>query len=151
MEKGEEGIMKKEPRDPKEPIVDKRMKVTLAFQSVALALGALVSFYVGYRISNEDLVTARTFCFTTLILGEMLRAFSARSETISIFRMKIFENGFLNWSVCIAIVLLFIVVYFNPLQPIFSTTDLRLNYFLIALALAFLPVFGGEIAKGLKD
>ena len=43
MEKEEPGTMNRKPRDPSEPIVDKKMTVAVLIQSVALALGTLGS------------------------------------------------------------------------------------------------------------
>lgn len=98
------------------------------------------------------MLVARTFCFTTLILGEMFRAYSARSETKSVFGMRIFSNKYLNYSVFGAIALLFVVVYVPFfLQPIFSTTALTLGQMGMAAGLALIPlVFFGEVAKQVK-
>ncbi|MFW6029563.1 MAG: calcium-translocating P-type ATPase, SERCA-type [Halanaerobiales bacterium] len=154
MEVGEKDIMKKEPRDPGEPIVDNKMKIALALQSIGLALGALVSFYLGYQIGGgsgeEATELGRTFCFTTLILGEMLRAYSARSEAVSLFKMKLFNNRFLNLSVIFAVVLLLLILYVPFLQPIFETTYLSGENILLASALSFSPILFGEVAKKLK-
>lgn len=153
LEKGEKDIMDNNPRDPDEPIVDKDMKVALAFQSIGLTIAVLTSYRLGFTFAegNEDsLLLARTFCFTTLILGEMLRAYSARSETKSIFKMNIFSNKYLNYSVLFAIILLVIVVYTPFLQPIFSTTSLKVVELLVAAGLAIVPLIFGEIAKLIK-
>ncbi len=96
------------------------------------------------------MLVARTFCFTTLILGEMFRAYSARSETKSVFGMRIFSNKYLNYSVFGAIALLFVVVYVPFLQPIFSTTALTLGQMGMAAGLALIPLVFGEVAKQVK-
>lgn len=156
LEKGEENIMDEKPRDPHEPIVDKDMRITLIFQSIGLAAAALISYRLGFIMvgdvgEEQSLLIARTFCFSTLIIGEMLRAYSARSETESIFKMRLFENRYLNYSVLFAIVLLFIVMYVPFLQPIFSTTALNSTQFLVVIALAFVPILFGEVAKVVKN
>lgn len=149
LEQGEKDIMDRQPRDPNEPIVDRKMKVALGFQSIGLTIAVLASYQVGLQMTG-DLTTARTFCFTTLIVGEMLRAYSARSEHRSIFAMRLFSNKYLNGSVAGAIALLFIVVYVPFLQPIFSTTALSLPHMGLAFALALIPLVFGELAKKAK-
>ncbi len=155
LEEGEKDIMDQQPRDPKEPIVDRAMKIALVFQSVGLTVAVLGSYRLGFIMAGDipaeaQLTVARTFCFTTLILGEMLRAYSARSEHKSLFSLKILSNKYLNYSVAGAILLLFIVVYVPFLQPIFSTTALTLGQLGIAAGLSLVPLFFGEIAKKVK-
>lgn len=154
-EEGEKDIMDYKPRDPKEPIVDRTMKIALIFQSIGLTVAVLGSYRVGFILAESSdpdiqLAVARTFCFTTLIIGEMLRAYSARSEKKSLFSMKILGNKFLNYSVTGAIALLFIVIYTPVLQPIFSTTALTLGQLSVAVGLAVIPLFAGELAKHVK-
>jgi Ca2+-transporting ATPase len=156
LEEGEEGIMDQQPRRPEEALVDKKMQVAIIFQSIGLAVAALGSYQIGFMMSTglsdaDSLIVAKTFCFTTLILGELIRGYSARSEDKSLFKLKIFSNKFLNYSVLGSIVLLLIVVYVPFLQPIFKTAPLSAVQLLVATALSFIPLVAGEIAKLVKQ
>ncbi len=149
MEAKEPNVMDLPPRDPKEPVVNRRMQLSVSIQSLALAAGTLGSFiYAYYNYKQADLAT--TACFITLVLGELLRAYSARSEYISLFKMKPFENSFLNSSVFLSVVFLFVVVYTPFLNPIFHTLPLDLTQLGIAVLFALVPMLGGELAKMLK-
>lgn len=145
MEKEEAGVMDRKPRDPSEPIVNRKMIVTVAIQSVALSLGTLGSFAYGYYV--HDLDVARTGCFLTLVLGELLRAYSARSESTSVFKMKVFENGYLNKCGLLSMVFMLATIYVPFLNPVFSTVALNFEEMAVALLLAFVPMLGGELAK----
>lgn len=149
MEKAEPGVMDRPPRDPAEPIVDKHMRFAVAIQSIALALGTLGSFVYGYYV-HDDLEVARSAAFVTIVLGELFRAYSARSEHISVFKMKLFENSYLNKSVLVSVIFLFATIYLPFLNPIFSTQPLTFDEIAVALALSIVPVLGGEIAKKVK-
>ena len=146
MEKEEPGTMNRKPRDPSEPIVDRKMTVAVLIQSVALALGTLGSFVYGL-IVHDSLEVARTACFLTLVLGELLRAYSARSESTSIFKMKVFENSYLNKCVLVSMLFMIASIYVPFLNPVFSTVALSFDEIIMALLLAFLPMLGGEAAK----
>lgn len=146
MEKEEPGVMDRAPRDPAEPIVDKKMAVAVGIQSIALAIGTLGSFMYGYYV-HDDLDVARTACFLTLVLGELLRAYSSRSEHISVFKMRILENSYLNKCVLASLAFLLASIYIPALNPIFSTVALTLDEMIVALVLAFIPMLGGELAK----
>ncbi len=146
MEKAEDGVMDRAPRDPSEPIVDRKMSVAVGFQAVALAIGTLGSFAYGLYV-HKDLEVARTACFLTIVLGELLRAYSARSEKVSVFRMKVMENSYLNNCVLASLAFLIAAIYIPVLNPIFSTVPLTLDEMVVALVLAFVPMLGGEVAK----
>ena len=146
MEKEEAGIMDRKPRDPSEPIVNRKMTVAVVLQSLALSIGTLGSFAYGYYV-HDDLDVARTACFLTLVLGELLRAYSARSENTFVFKMKIFENDYLNKCVLLSMVFMIASIYVPFLNPVFSTVPLTFDEMVAALILAFIPMLGGELAK----
>ena len=138
--------MNKPPRDPAEPIVNKKMAVAVLIQSLALAVGTLASFIYGYYV-HDSLDVARSACFLTLVLGELLRAYSARSESVSVFRMKVFENSYLNKCVLVSVLFMIASIYVPFLNPVFSTVPLTFDEMIFALLFAFLPMLGGEAAK----
>ncbi|XMB85191.1 calcium-translocating P-type ATPase, PMCA-type [Mycoplasmatota bacterium WC44] len=157
LEKKEEGIMDQGPRDPKAPIIDRLMMIAISFQSVFLALAVLISYRIGLNIEESYTGTsvassyiAETFAFVTLIIGELLRGYSARSESKSIFKIRILSNKYLNYSVLMGITLLISVLYITPLNNIFKTTNLSLNNFIIASSLGLIPLLGGELSKFFK-
>ncbi len=151
LEEGEPGIMEKKPRDKDEPIVDKRMQVALALQSIGLTIAVLTSYRLGYTVfgdgTENSLMMARTFCFVTLIIGEMFRSYSSRTETKSMFSIRLLDNRYLNYSVLGAVILLFVVVYAPFLSVIFSTTALGGAELAVAVSLGIIPTIFSEISK----
>ena len=152
MEKGEKNIMGNLPRAKDEPIVDKKMRLSIIFQSIGLTISVLIAYRLGYYLGikgavNDAWIPARTFAFSTLILGEMLRAFSARREDEFLWKYKIFSNKFLNISVIIAVLLLVTVLYLPGLQVIFKTSALSMGQIAIVLGLSIIPLMFGEISK----
>ncbi|WP_058486145.1 calcium-translocating P-type ATPase, SERCA-type [Defluviitalea phaphyphila] len=149
LEPKEEGIMELPPRDPEEAIVNKKMAIAIGIQSIGLALAAFISFWYGMNNFNggNTLMAARTYCFATLVIGELLRAYSARSEKQMIYKMKIFSNKLLNISVISSILLLVSVIYIPYLQYIFNTVALPFVDLGITILFAVIPTITGEIAK----
>lgn len=145
----EKGIMDLKPRDPNAPITDKAMIVSIALQSIALAVAGLIAFMYGKKVGGLE--TGRTYCFITVILGELLRAYSARSENQFLFKMNVFGNKYLNISFVVALILLFVVVYVPFLQPIFSTMTVPVGNLAIVLGLGVLPFIAGEFSKLIKS
>jgi len=135
LEEGEAGVMKHKPRDKDEPIIDKPMMITLALQSVGLTIAVLTAYRIGYMDSLE---LARTLAFTTLIIGELLRAYSSRTENKSIFEINIFSNKFLNYSVFGASALLLVIIYVPFFSNIFEVQALTISQLAISLGLGLM-------------
>lgn len=150
LEEGGEGIMDQKPRDKDEPIVNRTMQVSIAIQSIGLMTATLISFRIGLNWmtpGSESESLARTFCFVTLIIGEMLRAYSARNETKPLWKLRVFSNRYLNLSVIGAVVMLLGVIYLPGISIIFSTVALSIDQLLIAMGLGVIPTIFSEIGK----
>ena len=152
MEQPEPGIMDQQPRDPEEPILNKNMKKMIVVQGGVLTFAVLGAFYYALNAypQDADYSMARTFAFTTLISAELLRAFTARSEHYSVFRIGLFSNKFMNMGVGFSFALLALSLY-GPLHKIFRTESLELNELGIVAAFAVLPFIAGEIGKQFMD
>ena len=147
MEPQEDDVMKQKPRNPDAPIVDKKMTLSVLFQATGLALATLLSFRFGFSI-NPDY--ANTFAFLTLISGELLRAFSGRSETKSLFKIGLFGNRYLNIAVAGSYVLTFIILMTPAFRSIFAIHSLSINHLMIAFGFSLIPLLFGEISKLFK-
>lgn len=154
VEKGEKSIMLRKPRSVDEPIIDKKMAFSIGFQSIGLAVAVLTAFRIGMMLSTsssgDGLTLARTFAFSTLIFGELMRAYSARREDQFLWQYNMLSNRFLNMSVLVAVTLLMLVIYIPALQVVFKTTTLAPMHLLIVVALGVLPIVFGEVAKKFK-
>jgi P-type Ca2+ transporter type 2C len=151
LEPKETDVMNQQPNDPDATIVDRFMGITIAFQSVFLATAVLISYYIGtYVIGGHDML-GETLAFITIITGELLRTFSARSETKFVFKVNPFSNKYVNYAVLTGFVLLVVVVFMPGINTIFQTNvNLSLTHFGLAVSLGLIPLFGGELAKLFK-
>ena len=146
LEKGDEHIMLDQPRNPSSPIIDKKMALSIAIQSIALATSCLIAFQT-VLLNSGSVEAARTVCFTVLIIGELLRAYSARSESLGIIRIGVFGNKFLNISTVVGIALLICMLSLPGIREVFKLAELSINYILISAAFGIIPLISGEIAK----
>ena len=114
LEKGDPDVMDHPPRPKTEPIVHGPMRLGIVVQTIAQTGAVLAAFGVGlywhlgaaaaggrqpmlalinYNWSGVDVQTAETMAFVTLSLAELIRAFTVRSERLSIFQMGFFRTG----------------------------------------------------------
>jgi Ca2+-transporting ATPase len=85
--------------------------------------------------------------FVTLSLCELFRAYTVRSEKLSIFRLGVFSNKYMQYAVGLSIFLLVMVVSVHFLQPIFNTHFPDLREWSVILSLALVPAVAEEITK----
>ncbi len=146
LEKGEPDTMSRPPRRPDEPIIDGTMITGIAVQTVFITAATLGAFFVGLsRFGN--ITDAQTMAFVTLSSSELLRAYTARSEHLSIFKLGVFSNPYMQMAIGSSILLLMLVVYVPFLQPIFNTFPLTGREWVIILPLILLPSVAAEVNK----
>ncbi|MDW7655548.1 MAG: cation-translocating P-type ATPase [Bacillota bacterium] len=151
-EQGEPDTMKQKPRRKSEPIMNRQMIFTIISQSIAIFAAVFAAFQIGlmrYPADGEASVGARSIAFVTLIMAELLRSFSARSERYPVLAIGLFRNKILNKAVLLSMALMLLVVYVPFLNPIFTTRPLALIDWLVMLPLALVPFVVAEIVKWL--
>lgn len=148
-EKKEPDLMKLPPRNPEEPILNAAMRRMVIIHSVVLTLAVLGSFYYAL-LSRDSIELARTYAFTTLILAELFRAYTARSERFTLWRLGVFSNRNLNIAAAFSLLTLVMVLAVKPIASLFDIVPLALYDVRIILPFALLPLIFSELAKKLK-
>jgi len=147
VEAGDPDIMDKPPRPPSEPIINREMQIGIAVQTVAITTVTLLAYWIGLVTHPEAQKYAATMAFVTLSFSELLRAYTARSETYPIFKIGLFSNRTMNWAVISSLVLLLAVVYIPFLNEIFDTVPLETAQWQYVLPFLFVPAIAAEITK----
>jgi len=150
-EKGDPDTMDRKPRSPKEPIINKHMTSGVIVQTIAKTSVTLFAFWTGLHQMDMPLELrlpyAETMAFCTLAFSELLRAFTARSEHYSIFKIGVFSNKWMNRAVLASLILMLAVVYIPFLNPVFQTTPLGWKEWSMIVPLFFIPAIADELTK----
>jgi len=147
MEKGDRDIMKQPPRPAKEPVINRDMAIGISVIAVVDAIAILTVFYLALQRYPGQLEAAQTIAFVTLCVSELIRAFTARSEYLSIFSIGVFSNRWMVWAVSASFVLVLMVVYVPFLRPFFDTVPLTLDDWLFMLPFFFASPIAMELVK----
>jgi len=147
MERGDPDIMEQPPRPVHEPIINRFMVTGATVQTIAITTVVLAAYYIGLAWDPSSPVLAQTMAFVTLSASELVRAYTARSERVSLFRLGVFSNKYMQYAVLLSAVLLFSVIYVPVLQPIFNTVPLGMQEWAVVLPLLFVPAIAAEITK----
>jgi Ca2+-transporting ATPase len=106
-----------------------------------------ITYLLQHDWHGVDVQTAETMAFVTLSLCELFRAYTVRSERLSIFKLGVFSNKFMQYAVGLSILLLIVVVSVPFLQPIFNTHFPSLREWSVILSFALVPAAAEEITK----
>ncbi|QQM67376.1 cation-translocating P-type ATPase [Actinomyces weissii] len=149
-----EDVMGRAPRRPGDRVLDRTMWSGILMAGLVMGAATLLTLdtYLPGGIidlpgvSVDDLTTARTAAFTTLVLAQLFNTIASRSETVSAFR-HMFVNRWLWGAVLLGLVLQVAVVELPVLQAAFSTAPLDLHHWLVCLAMGSLVLWFSELRK----
>jgi P-type Ca2+ transporter type 2C len=148
LEKEEPGIMTRPPRPTNQPIIDRKMLRGFLIQASALASSILGVFMLALRGMGSPL--AGTMAFTTLVLAELFRAYSVRSEDTPILQLGWRSNRWMQVAVLTSAALLLIVLYVPPLPSMFEIHKLTAGTWAIILPFALIPMIATETRKAIR-
>ncbi len=139
--------LKQPPRHPSVGILFPGMLLRVFFMSVMMGVGAFLVFnWAQARFSIEE---ARTITFCTLVTFEWFRAFNARADERTVFKLGLLKNRWLVGSVALAVLLQIAVVYLPFLQQAFHTVPLSADKWGIIIASGASPFIIEETRKAL--
>ncbi len=151
MEKGDPDIMDRPPRAPDEPVINREMLSGVVVQTIAITSAVLFAYLQGSKLAaatgRPEVPTAQTFAFITLIISELLRAYTSRSERYPLFKLGVFSNKWMQYAVGFSLLLALIVVYVPFLRTIFGTVILTWSDWEIILPLTLIPSVAAEVRK----
>ncbi len=144
---GDPDVMKRPPRDPQARLLDRARFLAICAQGGLMAAATLVVFGVTLSWWHEDVDSARTMTFTTLVLVQLFHAFSSRHDRYSLFQLGVFGNPALVAAVLLS-ALLQVGILLSPWgQEIFKVVSLRGNDWWLMLGFGVLPFLALELWK----
>ncbi len=118
----------------------------IAISAVLKSIAVLLIYFVNIKLFNSEVANA--MAFITLILLEMIYAYSCRNLKVPIFKYKIFGNKELNKSMLILIVANLLLL-FSPIGKIFGIVNLSIMQIIYALIIVLVVFVIDEISKEL--
>jgi len=160
-------VMNKPPRDPKKSLV-REVAIFVIIAGIIDAIASITLYiialsYEGYFVNPTDyaLSKARTMAISSAIIYELFFVFNCRDDDKSIWGRSFYDNFLSNKKLTLAVIasliLQIMLIYFPPLQVIFSTTSLSLIelgmvFFFASWGLFIIPKwFHHDLKIGLKE
>lgn len=103
------------------------------------------------NVYGVDSIESRMMSFTTLIVCELLRAYSSRSNHLTLRKIGVFSNKSMVYASIFSFALLLLVLYIPFLNNIFKVSSPSLSDWIVILLFAIIPVAIGELRKAIKN
>ncbi|WP_144548948.1 calcium-translocating P-type ATPase, SERCA-type [Bacillus sp. X1(2014)] len=140
LDRPEENVMKRKPRSPDEGVFSRGLGWKVVSRGFLIGIVTLLSFMVVYHNDPTQLQYAQTVAFATLVMAQLIHVFDCRSEK-SVLSRNPFGNQYLVWAVISSLVLMLVVIYYQPLQPVFHTLPIAAKDWLLIVGLSSIPTF----------
>ena len=147
LEKEEENIMSRLPRNPKKNLFADGLWWKIMIEGAMLGIFTLLAFSIGNRLYSVEV--GRTMAFLTLGILELVHSFNIKSEE-SIFKIGVLENKYLVGALVLGVILQVIVVVVSPLAQVFSLVPLTGIQWLYTVLIAIAPIPIVEIQKAVN-
>ncbi|MBI4187190.1 MAG: HAD-IC family P-type ATPase [Chloroflexi bacterium] len=116
--------LKQPPRHPRVGLIFPGLTIRIVFMATLMGVGVYTVF--NWAQPRMDLDEARTLAFCSMVAFEWFRAFNARSDEHTVFKLGVFRNRWLIGSITLAISLQMAVIYVPFLQIAFRTAPLSI-------------------------
>jgi Ca2+-transporting ATPase len=151
VEPSDHGVMNRPPRDPRSPVISRRMWFDIVYVGAIMAVGTLLVMdwaLPGGLIGggNGTMEYAHTLAFTTLVFFQLFNVFNARFDDRSAFH-KLGSNRWLWLAVLLSAALQVAVIYTPFLQDAFGTLPLSVTDWLICIAVGSSVLWLMELKK----
>ncbi len=151
MEKAENDIMEREPRNSKDGIFAGGMGFDIVLQGAIVTVLTLLSYFIGHRLEAgvweiTDSPDGMTMAFLTLAMIEIFHSFNMRSRRGSIFKMP-GQNKWLWGAMILSFVLSTGVIEIPVFAKAFSFQTIEWNEYLVAMGLAISIIPIVEVVK----
>ncbi len=145
MDPTDEDVLRRPPRHPDEPMLG-RSEWTYILVTGILQAGATLGVFT-WALHSGTLADARNLAFSTLVFGELFRAFAARSTTRIFWQVGVFTNLRLLVVVVVSALVQVVIHTMSVTQAFFQIGALSQAQWALAVAIGFCPVTILELEK----
>lgn len=147
MENARGGLLDRQPRDPNEPILNKRLLTAVLVQGFVIGVFTMLAYHIGLNTSDA---AASTMAFSTLTLARLFHGFNCRGDE-PITRLGLASNKYSVGAFLAGVILLALVLFVPALSGLFAVSALSGVQLLSIVSLALAPTVIIQLYKIIKS
>ena len=145
--KGDNTVMERPPRDPKQLIVSNRDWITISLYAIAMTLAVIVAvIYCKYALSTNSKI-ANNVAFITLAFAQLFHVFNMSSLNSNLLVNDITKNKFVWIALSICIFLLALAYAIPQMRLVLGLEILSADVWLVSILAGLIPLV---LVKGYK-
>lgn len=145
-EKSEKDIMKRNIRKKSSAFFTPFLIAKMILSAFLKTIAVVLVYFINLKLYNVEV--AATMSFLTLILLEMIFAYSCRNLKTNIVNKDLFSNKYMNKSMII-LGLIQILVFVTPIKSIFKIVNINLFQIIYCLIVVILIFLIDELSKNI--
>jgi Ca2+-transporting ATPase len=140
MIEGERGILKRPPRDSKEPILGRAQWTTIVLHSLALTAGTFGALAAARLWLGLDAGATVVVTFLTLALAQLWHVFNMRNSRSGLVRNEITRNPWIWGALALCLILLAIPLYVPPVGRVLRLVPPTPAMWAVIVAMSLAPL-----------
>ena len=145
-ENSEENIMHRNIRKNNGSFFTPFLTAKMSLSAILKTIAVILVYFINLKLYNIEVAT--TMSFLTLILLEMIFAYSCRNLKKNIISKNLFSNKYMNRSILI-LGIIQIIIFITPLKSIFKIIDLTLLQVIYCFIVVLLLFLIDELSKNI--
>ncbi len=145
----EDNLMKRQPRDPHVPLIDKNMLIFCLLQGMGIFFICLLTYHFALDAMTEP--QARAFTFVSLVIANIMLIFSNRTVNRTLFFSPMLNNKILNWITLSTLAFLALSIYLPFLSKLFQFAPLSARNLAFSVGIGIASVLWYELIKLIKN
>ena len=151
MGEGERDILKRPPRDPKEPILGRAQWLAIVLHGVALTAATFGALALGHLWLGLDERAAVTVTFLTLAFAQLWHVFNMRHPTSGLLHNEITRNPWIWAALVLCAGILVTAAYVPSLSHMLHLVAPDIKMWGIVLAMSLAPLLSGLIVRSVAS
>ena len=148
MEPSRQDLLRAKPRDPKAPLLDRRLAAQILAEGALIAVPTMAAFFIG--LHDAGLPLAMTMAFATLSLARLFHGFNCRADA-PLHKLGLFTNRSALLAFAGGAALLAAVLFVPALHPLLLVADVSLAHAGQIALLAFAPTLVIQLYRTVRD
>jgi len=147
---GNPNVMRRPPRDPKEPILSVERWISISVYGAVITAATLGAFSLALTTFGMTQEAALTVSFLTLAFSQLWHVFNMREPDEDRARNEVTENPFIWGALALCIMLIAAAVYVPGLSRVLGMTAPDVTSWMLILASSLTVLIFGQIVSSMR-